>query len=495
MPQNQSAIQIQTEQMLQRLTPQQLLNVQLVAMSIADLEQRVKDEMDINEAFEEGDEARSDTYADEYDNTDADSVDEETSASIEVGDYAPDDIPTYIQNRIDDGANEQRPLGESVSFIDDLMSQMMDYDLDEHQIELVTYLIGSLNSRGFIEQPLYYIADEMLFHHNIETDEQELAEALRILQQFEPAGIGARNYQECLLIQLDRKLSEANLSASKEESLRLQRRIISDEFDAFTNRNIERLSDHLGMEKSMIQYAIGEIRKLNLNPGLSLSESSSDRVQVAIPDFIVETDGEGGISFRLNNDSLPTFHVSEEYRELAARYQMYGSQMKERDRAQLAYCKEKYDKAQMFIEAVNQRHRTLMVTMDAIISLQRQFFLTQDPADMVALIYKDVAERTKFDISTISRVCQSKYASVDGHIYPLSAFFKHNRKNSRGEEVESDAVAQAIIELIENEDKDNPLSDDQIALELKNSNINIARRTVSSYRSRLAIPPAVKRKR
>ena len=508
MAQQLTTVQTLSELQLQRLTPQQLLNVQIVEMSIADLEQRVRTELDDNDALEEGagiqnDTGDTDDYSDSY--SESYSADSDTDAytenydysldGIQSFDYSPDDVPIYSGNRSAESEREQLPLGGTVSFIEDLTSQMMDYDLTEHQQALLTYLIGSLSDRGFIEQPLEVLADEMLFSHNIETDEHELEEALSILQQFEPAGIGARNHRECFLIQIDRKLAEENISESKAQSLRLQRRIIADEYDAFRNKNIDRLADRLSLDRHAVLYAISEITRLNYNPGSPLSESSSDRAQTILPDFIVETDGENVVSIRLNNDSLPSFHISSEYRDLALQYQKLGSKMREREKQQLAYCKKKYDAAQMFVEAIAQRNHTLMVTMKALADMQRKFFVSQDTSDLVNLIYKDVAERVKLDISTISRVCQSKYASIDGRIYPLSIFFKHNRKNAQGEDVDSDAVAEAIRRVVDSEDKNNPYSDIQISEQLKKQGINVARRTVRNYRDSLAIPPSLKRKR
>lgn len=503
MPQKLSTIQVQSEVQLQRLTPQQLLNVQLVEMPAVMLEERVRVELEENEALVEGTPSSDSTDIVEdiesYEESDlSDGMDDASSFTLEGltrFDYSPDDIPAYIANANGGGVREQLPIGDTKSFIDDLEAQMGDFDLDEHQRELVSYLIGSLSDSGFIDQPFSALVDEMLFGQNIETNERELDDALHILQQFEPAGIGARDHRECFLIQLDRKLASANLSESKKDSLLLQRRIIAEEYDAFRHNNIDRMANHLSLDKSVIQYAVAEIAKLNYNPGSPLNESSDDRVQTVLPDFIIETDSDGNISFRLNKDNVPSFHVSKEYRELAMRYQTDGVRMKEREKQQLAYCKAKYDKAQMFVEAINTRHHTLTVAMKAMIDMQRQFVLTQDLSDLVPLVYKDVAERAHLDVSTVGRVVQSKFASIDGHIYALSTFFKHNRKNAQGEEVDADVVSQAIRALVESEDKDNPYVDTQLVEELARQGIKVARRTVASYREKLAIPVASKRRR
>lgn len=498
-------VQTQREAQLQKLTPQQLLLVRLLEMPIVDLEQRVKNESFENPALEEG--RSSDDYGNDTENGDEvgnDNFDEygdeddysSANTDIRLGDYASaDDIPDYLQRQLDAAVVEPLPIGDTVSFLDDLREQMMDYDLTEHQTILVDYLIGSLNDNGFIEQPLYRIADEMLFDHDIDTNESELEEALAILQQFDPAGIGARDTQESLLLQIDRKLSADNLEESKEHKLRLERRIISDEYDNFKNRNYEKIASNLNIDRKRVDFYIEDIKKtLNPRPGIALCESAGDRAQVAIPDFIVETDAEGSVNFRLNRGELPSLHVSRQYRELAEEYGKKGDRMNRHDKEQLMDLKKKLDSAQMFIDAIAQRQHTLASTMQAIISYQTPFFLSQNPDDLKTLIYKDVADKAKLDISTVSRVCKTKYALIDGRMYPLSFFFKHNRKNNQGEEVESDAVGEALRQIVDSEDKKHPFSDDQLVLELKKKGINIARRTVNKYRSELAIPNAMKRK-
>lgn len=494
-------LQTQREAQLQKLTPQQLLLVRLLEMPVADLEQRVKNETMENPALEEGrGEAESDDYGDEGNSSDYGEYEDEedygTNADARLDDYASaDDIPDYLQRQLDAAIIEPLPIGDTVSFLDDLREQMVDFNLTEHQTVLVDYLIGSLNDNGFIEQPLHRIADEMLFDHDIDTDEAELEEALSVLQQFDPAGIGARNTQESLLLQLDRKLSADGLDDSKEQKLRLERKIIADEYENFKNRNYEKVAANIGIDKKLVSFYIEDIVKtLNPRPGIALCESAGDRAQMAIPDFIVETDSEGSVNFRLNHGELPSLHVSQQYRELANEYQQKGDKMNRHDKEQLADLKHKLDSAQMFIDAILQRHNTLLSTMKAIVSLQRDFFLSQNLDDLNTLIYKDVAERAKLDISTVSRVCKTKYALVDGHMYPLSFFFKHNRKNQQGEEVVSDAVADALAAIVEAEDKHHPFSDDQLVQELKKYGINIARRTVNKYRAELAIPAATRRK-
>ncbi len=485
--------------MTQKLTPQQLLQVRLTEMSIGDLELYVKNEIDGNEALAEGREIDEDTNQNELGDDyygDGDDGDQETETQIQLGEYgSEDDIPDYLNRKVETDFKERLPIGDSTTFLDDLKSQMVNYDLSKHQEEIMDYLIGSLDDNGFLDQSLYRIVDDLLFNYNIETDEDEVKEVLDILQQFDPAGIGARNSQESLAIQLNRSLEVEGISEEKEKLLLLERRIVLEDYENFKNQNINKLSQNLGEDISIIKYAVQDMAKhLNPRPGRALCESASDRIQTAIPDFIVETDGEGGVSFQLNRGNVPTLHVSEECREILLNYQKKGDKISKHEKEGLTYCKQKIDAAQGFIDAIRQRQHTLTVTMRAIIALQKPFFLSQDEDDLNTLILKDVSEVTKLDASTISRVCKTKYALVDGRMYPLTFFFKHNRKNKEGEEVIAEKVCDAILLLVKNEDKKAPYTDDQIVEQLLKMNINIARRTVSKYRRQLAIPTASKRK-
>ena len=490
-------IQEQSERQLQKLTPQQVLLVRLTEMSIADLEERVKNEMSENEALEEGKDWDKENDSEEFDDSHLDEDGGEISEDIiREGEFgSDDDTPDNWSRSSNTEHTEPQPIGDTTTFLDDLMSQMMNYDLTEHQEELLSYLIGSLNDNGFLDQSLARIEDEMLFNHGIETNSDELQEALSILQQFDPAGIGARNIQECFLIQIDRLLDDEKISDEKATLLKLERRIIADEFEDFENKNYEKVAASLSEDLATIKYAIKNmVKHLNPRPGLALCESSSDRIQTAIPDFIVETDGEGGVSFQLNHGDVPMLHVSDEYRQLVKKYLNKGDKISRHDKEGLIYYRQKIDSAQSFIDAIRQRQDTLISTMKAIIALQKPFFLSQDDEDLGNLIYNDVAEAAHLDISTVSRVCKTKYALVDGHMYPLNYFFRHNRKNSQGEEVNSSKVQEAIRLIIDNEDKHNPLNDDQLVEALKKAGINIARRTVNKYRKDLAIPSASKRK-
>lgn len=504
MPQLQGQYNLQTQQQQLKLSPLQLLTTRLIELSIGELEERVKNEVEENIGLdfgEEGKERDNDVSSYENGSDDGDGADDaegeekpDGMADFSIDDYAsPDDVPSYIQNMMEAERNEM-PLGDSVSFIDSLNEQLMDCDLNDHQRTLVEYLIGSLDSNGFIDAPLYKIADEMLFNHNIETTEEELTEMLHVLQEFDPAGIGARDARECLLLQIDRKMQDrGHLLGDRFFLLESGRRIVDEHFDLFMNNSMERLQAVTGIPHSRLQLVMEELRKLNLHPGLALCESANDRVQTAIPDFIVETDGISSIEFHLNKGDIPALRLSQEYVEQLQMLESSNRRLTRSEQDFVTYMRQKLNAARNFIEAIKLRHNTLTATMKAIIDLQREFFLSQSPDDIKRMVLKDVAEKAKLDISTVSRVCNSKYCLLDGRIYPLRYFFKLTRTNANGEEIDAEVVRSAISEIVGAEDRRNPLTDEQIAERLRKYNIQIKRRTVAKYRDEIGIPTAKKR--
>lgn len=502
MPQTQGQYQIQSEAQLLKLSPLQLMTTRLLELPIVELEQRVKDESIDNIALETSRTADADDDFRDAEETgdDADGFAEDSSEETEEADRPDasiddfldsDELPVYQQHGDD---RQDRPVGETVSFVDDLMEQLVDFDLTDHQRELVEYLICSLNDNGYIEAPLSRIADEMMFHHNIYTDEAELEEALHILQQFDPPGIGARDTRECLLLQIDRKMNDKeHLLGDKYFLLEDGRGIIADHYDLFINNNVEKLKSVTGLSSARLHVIFSELKKLNLHPGLALTESAKDRVQSAIPDFIVETDENGQVSFRLNRGDLPALRVSRDYARQLKAYESANRKLSRSEQDFVTYTRTKIDAARLFIEAIRQRNETLTKTMKAIIQLQHQFFLTQAPEDLQPLILKDVADAAGYDISTVSRVRNSKYCLLDGRIYPLSYFFKHPRANAQGETVDAAHARESIRTLVAAEDKAHPLSDQQISRLLTQFGINIKRRTVAKYRDEIGIPPMQKR--
>jgi RNA polymerase sigma-54 factor len=464
-------------------------------MPIAEFEQQVKKELVDNPALEEGAPEERDNVGesvDELGNNDTgidpySDMDNENIANLSM--YSDDDLPVYTSGS---GVTERNelPLGDSGSFIEYLESQMMNYDLSEEEEKMLRYLIGSLDNRGFIDRSIATITDELAFKEYLYVSEQEVERVLHILQSFDPAGIGARSTQECLLLQIDRQLDneEKTVSDLKKRILLLEREIIAHHYDLFINKNKERLKNKLGISSIQVDALFEEIRKLNVNPGFALSESTADRVQTQIPDFIVETDPEGNIEMRLNGGEVPRLHVSGDYIHQLRVLQSRPSKLTRSEKEGMAYTRQKIEAAQMFIESVKQRRRTLYETMKAIIDLQRTFILTKDEDDKVRLVLEDVAKRSGYDVSTISRVCNSKCALLDGRIYPLSEFFKLTRKNAVGEEIDGRRVREMLQELVDTEDKMNPYSDDRLVELMKQKGVTLARRTVAKYRAEMGIP-------
>lgn len=484
-----------------KLSLQQLQLVKLLELSIGDYEESVKKEMVENPALEEG------AYDDDID---MDSKSADSSDEMEENDTGEDpysdsdyqelasgfddgDLPVY---KVNNGVDERNdlPLGDSGSFIEYLESQIVNYDLDEVQQQVLRYLIGLLDNRGFIDLPISTIVDELSFKEYIDVDEQYVEDLLKVLQSFDPPGIGARNVQECLLLQIDRQLDEdIPVSEMQERFLLLQRSIVSDYFNLFLNKNKEKLKSELKLNEVAVNAVFDALKKLNVNPGLALAESESSRVETQIPDFIVETDPEGGIELRLNSGDVPRLHVRRDYVEQMKMLQANTRKLSRSEKEGLQYTKEKVEAAQMFIESVKQRRRTLYETMKAIIHLQRPFILSKDENDKKRMVLKDVAELSGYDISTVSRVCKSKCALLDGRIYKLEEFFKLTRKNAQGKEVDKQQVTQLLSEIIEHEDKSYPYTDDQLAELMKAKGIALARRTVAKYRNELGIPPVADR--
>ena len=501
----QALTQTQTQKMEQqlRLSQQQLQLVKLLEMPIAEFEQQVKKELMENPALEEGmpEEPENEKDVDAIDGSDINDTgedpysDDESGTLTDLTAYSDDDLPIYTANN---GSEERKdfPLGDNGSFIEYLESQMMNYNLSADEEKILKYLIGSLDNRGFIDRSLSTLTDELAFQEYLYVSEKEVERVLRILQSFDPAGIGARSTQECLLLQIDRQLNneEEPISELKEKILRLERNIIANHYDLFINKNKERLKNKLGISAMQVDALFDDIKKLNVNPGFALSESSSDRVQTRIPDFIIETDPEGDIQMRLNSGEVPRLYVGKDYLNQMKAYQTHPNKMTRSEKEGMLYTRQKIESAQMFIESVKQRRRTLYETMKAIIDLQHTFFLTKDEDDKVRLVLEDVAKKAGYDVSTISRVCNSKCALLDGHIYPLSDFFKLTRKNASGEEIDGHQVKTMLEEIVNGENKMNPYTDDQIVEQMKLRGVTLARRTIAKYRIELGIPPVGSRR-
>lgn len=506
----QGQIQLQHEVQIQKLSPQQFLLAKLIELPLTDLEQRVRDEVYENIALEEGRDSADET--EEVQDPDLEASDEfspdegnddSTSETEGLSTYDDDDLPTYT-NSSGREPEVEIPIGNTRSFIEDLHAQIADYDVDEHQRLLIDYLIGSLDDRGYIDRPLRNIADDLLFNHNIDTNEQELEQALHTLQLFDPIGIGARNLQECLLLQIRHQQQNLNAEepkdpktlASRQALLQLEYDIINEHFPLFEHNDVDKLVIVLRVSPERLRRAFEGISRLNPTPGRSLHEAADDRAQTIIPDFIVETDRESNINFSLNNGEIPALHVSRDYLDQLKQYQRQNpSQLSRSQRDAFVYTKQKVESAQMFISAIRQRQHTMIITMRAIIEAQRPFLLTQDEQLLKPLRLTDVAERTGLNISTISRVISGKYALLDGVLYPLKNFFLRTKANAEGKAVLRTRIYPMLQEIIGAEDKNEPLSDAQISELMTRRGEAISRRTVAKYRDAMGIPVAALRKR
>lgn len=507
----QKLIQTQEQklQQLQRLSAQQMLQVKMLEMPLNELEDNINAELDDNPALEtenpddalmgEGNEDRS--ALDDSDNSNNDEFgedayeaqsekeerkDELDQALESIG--KDDQMPDYNTDRYNtqNADYEEMVYGDTTSFYDKLKEQMDMQILSDKEKQIMEYLIGSLDEDGLLRKDLDSICDELIIYHNIDVSEKEIEHVLHKLQSFDPAGVGGRSLQECLLLQVKR-LPKGVLRKTMEE-------VFEDYFDEFTKKHWDKIKSGLELNETQLETLKDEIRKLNPKPGASLGETDGRNMQQINPDFIVDTADDGTITFTLNRGNMPELTVSPSFTDMIETYKKHKDQMSRKDKEALLYAKEKVDKAQGFIEAIKQRRHTLIITMKAIIDIQRQFFLDGDEADLKPMILKDVAERTKLDISTISRVRIEKYVQTKWGIFPLKFFFTDSYTTEDGEELSTRKIKIALQHLIENEDKKKPLSDDAISKVMKEKGFPIARRTVAKYREQLGIPVARLRK-
>lgn len=493
MAQGSRQIQSQAQQQIQTLSPQQILVVKLLELPAIELEDRIHAELLENPALEEGkDESSTDEFA-EGDNTEG-NTDNDTNEYDSLNDYlTEDDIPDYKlqENNHSKGEQvEEIPFSDATSFYEILKEQLRERNLTEHQLELTEYLIGSLDDDGLLRKSLESISDELAIYAGINATEDELNEALRTLQDFDPAGIGARNLQECLLIQIRRK----RVKGKNDPTLDLEERIITECYEEFTRKHWEKIIRKLDVDEDTFNEAIAEITKLNPRPGASLGETIGRNLQQIIPDFIVETYDDGSISVNLNNRNVPELRMSRDFTEMVEEHTKNRANQSKESKEAMMFLKQKMDAAQGFIDAVKQRQNTLMTTMQAIIDFQRLFFIEGDESLLRPMILKDVAERTGLDISTISRVSNSKYVQTNFGIYPLKYFFNDGYTTEDGEEMSVREIRKILKECIDSEDKKKPLTDDELADILKEKGYPIARRTVAKYRQQLNIPVARLRK-
>ena len=486
----------QQQKLAQTITQQQLLQAQLIELPITQLMERVTAEMDDNPALEVStDEPEYPEYADSTDSSDtpessSDTYEQEERQSaldeaLESIGRDDEELPVYQGGMSSQEEREDMVYGQSLSFYDQLNEQMNMCDLTEQERNIMEYLIGSLDDDGLLRKPLHSISDELAIYHNVDVTEQEIEEVLIKLQDFDPAGIGARSLQECLLLQIQRR----DPSHLKD----LMERTIKDYFELFTKKHWDKLQQVLQLTDLQNETLIKELRKLNPKPGTSMGEVVGHSIQQITPDFIVDTQDDGTVTFSLNAGDIPELHVSQSFTDTLNEYQTNKENMSRQMKEALLYTKKKVEAAQGFIEAIRVRRHTLTITMRAI-QWQHRFFEDGDEASLRPMILRDIAEKTGLALSTISRVSNSKYAQTRWGTFPLRYFFSDGYVTAEGEELSTRKIKTALRDLIDAEDKRKPLSDDALKDLLAAKGFPIARRTVAKYREQLGIPVARLRK-
>ncbi|HOT15500.1 MAG TPA: RNA polymerase factor sigma-54 [Bacteroidales bacterium] len=475
------------QKLQQKLTPQQIQLIKLLEIPAVSLEQRIKEELEKNPMLEEEEKEEKDevTFEEEAGSSELDSSDE-----FSLEDYYNEDeyIPEYklkTNNHSVDDKRVDMPAVATVSFHEFLESQLMELDLDEKQHMLASFIVGNIDDDGYIRRPLSSIADDIAFLQNIQTDEIELLGILKQIQELEPVGVGARDLQECLLLQLEQK----NLSLPK---FQIAYKILKKSFDEFSKRHYDKIKQRLNITDAELKEALDEIVKLNPKPGSIFSNATDSVIENIIPDFFIELK-DGNPVLLLNNRNQPELRLSKAYNDIIGSA-MNGGKGNSKNKELLSFLKQKIESAKWFIDAIHQRQQTLFNVMQAILNYQLEYFKTGDEKKLRPMILKDVADVTSLDISTISRVVNSKYVQTHFGIFSLKSFFSESMQNEAGEEVSTREIKSILQDCVNNEDKHSPLTDDDLADILKAKGYPIARRTVAKYREQLGISVARLRK-
>lgn len=475
------------QRLLQKLSPQQIQMIKLLEVPAMQIEQRIKKELEENPALEEGeeeDEVRTDEEENEPEETDA------QKDEFSLDDYLNDeDIPDYrlqVNNTSkDEDRKEDIPFSAGTSFHDTLISQFNLRVSTEREQTLGEYIIGNIDEDGYLRREIENMVDDLAFLQNITTDEEELARVLEVIHGLDPPGVGARDLRECLLLQLEKK--DQSLP-----SVKLATTVIRDFFEEFSRRHYEKIMTRLNIGDPEMKGIIDEVLKLNPKPGGSVTDPYSKSAQHIIPDFLLEN-AEYGLELSLNNRNIPELRISRGYSEMLENYSRDKAASKH-NRDAVMFVKQKLDSAKWFIDAMKQRQNTLLLTMNAILEYQKEYFEEGDDTRLRPMILKDVAEMTGLDISTISRVANSKYIQTHFGIFPLKFFFSEGMQTDSGDEVSTREIKRILQECLGGEDKRKPLTDEKLTEILQEKGYQIARRTVAKYREQLSIPVARMRK-
>jgi RNA polymerase sigma-54 factor len=456
----------------QKLSPLQIQTIKLIELPIQELEQRIRKELEENPVLDE--------------NLPSEKEEDEAPREVSLSEYKEDDsIPGY-RLRADNYSKDERPqyntFSVKESFTQSLQEQLGYRSLTEHQYAVASFLIGSLDDDGYLRRSIDSIVDDLSFRANVETDEEEVLEMLKVIQEFEPSGVGARDLRECLLLQIRNYRKTLEIENAK--------KILTNHFAEFTNKHYQKIMNRMGLSEQELKAAMSKILKLNPSPGGQIDDSYNDQAQQIIPDFLLEYI-DGQLKLSMPRFSIPELKVNRKYADIL----MEAANSSEREKKEAAtFVKKKLDSAKWFVEAIKQRHNTLSSTMQAIVDYQREYFVDGDETNLKPMVLKDIAEKTGFDISTISRVVNSKYIETHFGIYSLKYFFSEGLENQDGEEVSTRELKKALQECVDTEDKHKPLTDDELVEKMTSKGYKVARRTIAKYRDQLGIPKARLRK-
>jgi len=472
--------------LLQKLSPQQIQLMKLIQLPTQAFEQKVKQEIEENPALDSGKETNEDIdneLQNEYDDAGTETIE----TDVNIDEYLSDDeTPSYklqSNNYSSDDDEKSIPYAAGTSFNQFLKSQLNTFRLEENERQIAEFLVGSIDSSGYIRRPLEDIVDDLAFSANIFTDEKVVTKMLSYVQQLDPAGVGAQSLEDCLLIQLKRK--------PQTPSRNLAVLILENSFEHFVKKHYKKLIQKFDITEDELKGAIDEISKLNPKPGGSYS-SNSKIVEQIVPDFSIRI-VEGKLDLTLNSRNAPELHISHEYNNMLKGYAASKDKSKSQKDAVL-FIKQKLDAAKWFIDAIKQRQQTLLLTMNAIIHRQEEYFLTGDERKLKPMILKDIADKIHMDVSTVSRVANSKYVDTPYGTKLIKEFFSESMKNDQGEDISTREIKKILQTIIESENKKKPLTDDKLSALLKEKGYLIARRTVAKYREQLNIPVARLRK-
>lgn len=485
------------QKLLQKLSPQQIQLMKLLQVPTANLEERIKEELEENPALEMSEDSHDENYLDEP-SDEFESGEDEYDMDGSEDEYENIDISEYVMDGDDDVADYKLrddnypeaddkktiPFKIESSFHDTLLDQLGLLSLDEKSYKIAEQVVGSIDDDGYLRRELSSIADDLAFRQNVDASEEEIEEIIRKIQQFDPPGICARDLKECLLLQLRRQLVEG-----RDVNMAIQ--VLDKYFEEFTKKHYEKIQRGLNLSDEQLRDVISTIIRLNPKPGGNVGEINKAESYI-VPDFFI-LNNNGKLELTLNAKNAPDLRISEGYRDMLREYDK-GAKKDKRQKEAVMFIKQKIDSAKWFIDMIKQRQHTLLSTMDAIMNYQKDFFLTGDETNLKPMILKDIAEVTGLDISTVSRVANSKFVQTEFGTYRLKFFFSESLSTESGEEVSTREVKKILSDLIEGEDKRKPLSDERLTELLQEKGYNIARRTVAKYREQLNIPVARLRK-